>query len=367
MEEYKEKFLATFEKFIKEIYKVNKTKDIEKILKAFSKFDVTKLSKKYFLNMEKYSEKILEMDDSMFTTSIILLPGIDLSKIWTTLNSDKKQRFFVYIKMLYILSEVLLKENEQHVHNQEDTSSISHTDDSNNNSSSTFDPYEGVGDDTGYDVETMFNNVKKYDQSGKPSFENIAELVGLDKMLDLEDLTNQLKNMDGDAIDEATKNIQGMMGGNMDDKTMSAITGMLGSISNELKTVDMKSGNIFENLSSIANVVADKMKPQIDSGEIDVKNLWQSTRSLASKCQENDGNTSGVNPMEILSSMVDSQMGPLEDNSNKISENVNEDLNNISDDEYKQILDGMGLGHVDVSTLDAPTLNMLQQIKNGTN
>ena len=367
MEEYKEKFLTTFEKFIKEVYKVYKTKDTEKVLKAFNKFDVMKLSSKYFSNMEKYSEQILEMNDSMFSKSVILLPGIDLSKVWPLLNSEKKKRFFVYVKMLYILSEVLSKENsllslQQSSENNTEVATIDQTDSSNNQSSSTFDPYEGVGENTGYDVETMYNNVDKFKQSNGPDIGNIAELVGLDKMLDLDDLTNQLKNMDGDAIDEATKNIQGMMGGNMDDQTMSAITSMLGSISSELKTVDMKSGNIFDNLSNIANVVADKMKPQIDSGEIDIKNLWKSTKSLASKCKEDSGNGSGVNPMEILSNMVDNHMGET------VTQPADENTNNeFSTDEYKQILESMGLGHVDVNTLDASTLSMLQQIRNGTN
>lgn len=347
MANYKNKFSETLEKFIKEMDKICPSKDIDKIKKYYKKLDMKKIMKKYLENMEVHKDKIAAGDVTMFEEDVIVLPGINIKDVWNQMNDKQHNKMFVYLKMLYILSEICVSEDSA-TSGSNDTETISTIADSSEltiepveeptlesnqelnrksnedenedlveTKSLEFNPFEGVGGNAGgnagggYDVKGMFDSVGEY-KIEKPGLGSMANLIGADKLLNLDELTDQLKNMDKKDIDEATLNIQNLMGSNMDDKTSKAIGDMLGSISSELKTRNLKEGNLFDNLTSIANTVAEGMRPKIDRGELDVKDLWSSTQNLANKCKEEVGGAGlglpgGLDPMSFLSNMVQNQ------------------------------------------------------------
>lgn len=243
------------------------------------------------------------------------------------MNERQHNKIFVYLKMMYILSEICVngdgsssdsKSRTESKSESVDRETISVTSESNTEDTAKqneekpleFNPFEGVGGDAKeYGVKGMFDAVGEY-KTEKPGLSSMANLIGADKLLNLEELTDQLKNMDKKDIDEATQNIQKLMGSNMDQKTSHAIRDMLGSISSELKTRNLKEGNLFDNLTSIANTVAEGMRPKIDRGELDVKDLWASTQNLADRCKEEVGGAGlpgGLNPMDFFSGMVGNQ------------------------------------------------------------
>lgn len=304
MEEYNDKFLKAFKKLLHEMQKVDDSKGISKLLKIFNKLDVNKLAIKYYDEMSKFSDQIMSLDKSMYNQSVMLPSGINLSEFINKVDDEVSKRLMSYVKIMLILSEIITKQLKiQKIAKMK--AKAESTTESDKKSEIVFNPYEGIGGDKEYGVDEMFNGVELKVPDATPNFSTLAELVGLDKMVDLEKLTEELQNMNESSIDEATNNIKNMMGGNIDDNTTKTITSMLASISKELKTKDLKSGNIFDNLSEIANVVAEKMKPDVDNGNLDVKKLWDSTKQLATKCK--DGDTDGFNPMEMLSEIVGKQ------------------------------------------------------------
>jgi hypothetical protein len=363
MEDYKKQFVSTLKKFMTDLQSTKSSKGIDKVLTVFDKLDPVKVSKKVYKNISKYSEKIKAKDDSLFNESVVVLPDVDVTDFWSHASKNKKDKFWVYLNMLLILSELLVKNLN--------TKNTSNNSKNNTQNVESFNPYEGVGNDNNeeYGVDDMFTGVDKLDPSKvAPSLTNLAGLVGLDKMLNLDELTKQLQNMDENDIDEATKNINSMLGDNIDESTTSTISEMLSSISKELKNNDMKSGNLFENLSNIANVVADKMQTKINSGDVNVADLWASTKTLASKCKT--GSNDSVNPVEFLSGMMEKQYGismgqdVKNDNENVVANNMTNDMpNDMTNDDYQKVLQNMGLTNIDVTKLDDATKTMLEHMK----
>jgi len=309
MDDYKSKFLKAFKKLLTDMRKFEDSKSIEKMLKVFDKLDTKKLAAKYYEKMKEYSDDIMNLNLKMYDNDVQLPSGIKLSKFMNNLPDDKLQhKYMSYVKLIFILSEIINKE-----------SNIVQSE-SNASESQEFNPYEGIGGDKEFGVDEMFNGVDELKVEGTPGFGSLAKLVGIDKMMDLDKLTEELQNMDEEQVSNATENIKNMMGGNIDDKTSQTITNMLNSISSELKNKDLKNGNIFDNLSDIASIVANKMKPDVENGNVDVKSLWESTRKLASKCKsdvEDELGANGINPLDLLSDMVGKEFDKPDQNLNK--------------------------------------------------
>ena len=345
--EYKEKFMHTLEKFLKELYKASKDEELKKILTMFNDFNVDKLVKKFYSKIEKHGEKITNMDDTMFTKSVTILPGLNLSNVWGTLSDPHKKKVQIYLKMLFIQGEIILKGTEAVNTPNNDEQVVSGE---TSISSSNFNPYEGVGgNDEEYDTSAMYNNVEHVKPSDTPNWSSMAELVGLNKFIDLDNLTEQLSNMDDASIDDAVTNIKGMLGSDVNNETMGALTNMIGEISSELKTCNLKDGDIFNNLTNIASIVAEKMKPSIEKGNITVQDLWHSTKNLATQCSDNvDDNV--PNPINMLSNIIESHISKAE----------NGEVYNPEFD-YSKILKEMGLDNIDTKNLDQQTLQMIKQ------
>ena len=130
-------------------------------------------------------------------------------------------------------------------------------------------------------------------------------MVGIDKMLNLGELTEQLKNMKKEDIDEATNSIKCLLGN--DDNTSNLVSDMLMNIQDELKKENISNGNPLDNIVKIAESVASKMKPKMDEDGVDMNKLWQSTQNLANQCANENGNSlfgNGNNPFDLKKSVT---------------------------------------------------------------
>lgn len=321
MEEYNTRFKETLHKFVKEVHKVAKSKNTEKILSVFHKLKMDKTQEKILTNIGPYSDQIKNRDEKMFDNKIILIPGINLNTVWKKMSDSQKTKCWLYLKILYILSEICTTNvstmgdkilqtdtnvaSETTTDNTETESSnknVEETDTENNDSSLKFNPYEGIGNNNEkYNVQDMFSGVEKLGNVEKPSLDSLVKTFGVDKFAELEKLQDQLKNMNDGDIESATQNIQSLMGDNVDKNTLNTL---LTNVANELKNTDMSKGNIFENLSNIAENVTKNMRTKIDNNEIDIKSLYKSTNDLASKCT---GGNPNMNPMSLIKTMIEAE------------------------------------------------------------
>jgi hypothetical protein len=279
---------------------------IKNILDIYDKLDIAKVIFRVYHLLKDHEVYINNKDETLFQKDFVILPEINLSSSWDKLVKGQKEKLWTYMKILLIESEILVnckKDDPETVSNQTDTQAITTT----TQQSSDFNPYMGIApsaSDGKYGVDEMFSVVPTFEDD-KPDgggIDTIASMVGLDKMINLDDLTNQLKNMKKEDIENATNNIKGLLGSTIDDKTTSLITDMLSNISEELQKGDLSNGNPIKNILNVAESVACKMKPKINPN--DLSQLLNSTQTFANQCKDKKGNPifsdKKMNPFSLL-------------------------------------------------------------------
>jgi len=147
------------------------------------------------------------------------------------------------------------------------------------------DPIEGVGSNEPISVDDFKHNLSIANR-------NVGSVNPINMILDklgiknLSEITDELKNIDKNKVNIATDDMKKLLGIS-DDNTGNFISNMISSIADELKNTDLEKGNPMDEFMSIAEKVAMKMKPEIESGKVDMGALLNSTQSLASKMNTN--------------------------------------------------------------------------------
>lgn len=353
MEIHYSNFVTTFYKFIGDINRYVPTNGTKKSFEEFHKFDMAKLIFRTFHLLNDNITNINNKNELLFEKPFILLPDVDISSIWPNLIKGQKDKTWTYLNILQIESELLMNHTtqSQSITEQQDIT-LSQTEVNDDQSlamvhidaettSTTepvpeeFNPYVGIGctNNTLYGVNEMFSALPTEDenQSCGPGIETIAKMIGLNKLVNFEELSEQLKNMKKEDIDNATNGIKGLLGDNIDEKTSALFKTMLTDISEEMKSTELGKGDPFKNLMNIAETVAGKMKPTIEKDNIDISQLINSTQVFANQCKDKDGKPifdGKMNPFSLLSQFVgNSAQGDL--NQEQCMAQCNAMLNNM--------------------------------------
>ena len=301
METHYNNFITTFYKFISDLDRYSPNGGTKLALIEFDKYDIAKLIFRTYHLLKDNIQHITNKSDVLFTSEFVMLPGVDLKLIWPNLIKGQKEKVWTYLSILQIESELLM----------EHTKDIKTTPvEQPNEDSVQFNPYVGVGgNNSGYGVNEMFSALPKDDeiQSSGPGIETIAKMIGLNKLVNFDELADQLKNMKKEDIESATNNIKELLGNNVDEKTSELFKTMLTDISEEMKNTNLDKGDPFANLLKISENVAMKMKPNIEKNNIDVSQLISSTQVFANQCKDTNGKPlfeGKVNPFSLLASFT---------------------------------------------------------------
>ena len=109
------------------------------------------------------------------------------------------------------------------------------------------------------------------------NLQNLGDIKNLEKLIDMKKFSEDIKNINNDEIAEATGNIKKLLGKNADEKTSNLLSDMLDSITNELQGNNISEGDPISNIMKVAETVANKMKPRIESENINLQNVVQSS------------------------------------------------------------------------------------------
>ena len=390
MEKHYEEFVKNLYKFISDLNRYTKDEGTKKILEVFDKLDMGKVMLRYLNTLREDEENIKSRNEDVFKKDVIIFPGVNLKNLWTQLSDKQKEKVWTYLQILYIQSELVLNFKESVSDNTNKNKTITtmiddvkeHTDDNKqivvkedeqdefNNLG--FNPFVGIGGDSGqgFTCEQMYSGLDNLedDQPSTPGLGALAGMFGVDKMINIEELSNQLKNMDKEEIDKATNNIKSLLGTEEDENTTRLISDMLTNITDELKKDDISKGNPLDNIIKIAETVASKMKPKLDENNIDMQNLWNSTQSLATQCKDEEGNElfSGANnPFNMLNQMMGMAQNMNDGNPNGQPMNEQDMMKNASN-----MLNGMGLNmnNMDFNNMNLGNFdlgNMMNQMSQG--
>jgi hypothetical protein len=341
MEQHYKNFISTFYQFISDLNRYSQNPGTQKALDIYNNLDMAKVIFRTYHLMNDSLQKIQSKDDTLFKNPFVLLPDVDISVYWPTLIKGQREKIWTYLNILYLETEFLM--NKKEPVQQTPTSSEQQVAETK---AVDFNPFVGINGDNNVEsvsVDSMLSSIPTTDESSSsgPGIESIAKAIGLNKMINIDDLTNQLKNMKKEDIDVATNNIKELLGNNVDEKTSGLITDMLTNISTEMKKNELSQGDPFKNLLNVAEIVASKMKPKIEENNIDVAQLINSTQLFASQCKDNTGKpifNDKMNPFTLLNQLTSGGQGTLNE------EQCAQQCNNM--------LKNMGLNNIDVNNLN---------------
>lgn len=355
------RFVSNLQQFISDIHRYVPNKGCEKFLEVFTKLDMNRILIKYLNTMRDVEDKLNAKDESIFSSKLVVVPGVDLNELWPQLKSGQKRKVWTYLQILFVHAELIAKcttqgstESTQQskkdllINNiyegvKEQVEQENKTEEGEEKKE-VFNPYIGIGTDgSDYTVEDIVAGKDSLPEDGpaRPGLGSLMNTLGLDKMLNIDELKEQLQNMSKDDIEEATKNIKGLFGDNIDDAgTTNLINSMLTSIQDELKNNDLSEGNPFDNIMKVAESVATKIKPQMK--DEDAQKIFASTQNLANKYQIDGDN---ANPFDMMNQLL----GQSGNNPQQLMQNCN------------SMLQQMG---IDPSAIQNPNSNQRKTPKN---
>jgi hypothetical protein len=146
----------------------------------------------------------------------------------------------------------------------------------------------------------------------------VLSQLGIDKMVDMDKLNDQLKNMNEDEIQDVTKNITEILGANNDDDVKEVCSTLVRNIVDNLKENGIS--NMIETLSSISKNVGDKIDPnKMKKTAASMNTFMQNSESHLRNLKDENGNNIGDKifktmgkPLELAKYMSEMNAGGIE-------------------------------------------------------
>ena len=168
-----------------------------------------------------------------------------------------------------------------------------------------------------YDVDTMFKNVDSIQAPTGDLMENLFDMSGIEKLVDINQLNEQLKNVKQEDIDEATKSITKMLGAEDDNDVAEVCERLVGGIVEDLKeNADKGIQGMLETAKKVSQTVGQQIDRTKMGKTVDkLANFMKDGESNLKNLTDKKGNPIGEQLMESLK-------GPLE-MAQKMSKNKN--------------------------------------------
>lgn len=245
---------------------------------------------------------------------ITIIPSIDLGLVVKHFTQDELDKFWSYMYMLYISAVGMILEANEHKKEGKVWSIIPAMRERVTKAGlmmngKIFNPFVGMQGESGnYSMETMFENVDEYKQTG-PSIEDMMKLSGFDKLVDVSQLKEQLGNVQQEDIGETTKTITKMLGAEEDQDINEVCSTLIEGIFSEFKAnPNANIGNLFE--------MTGKMRDKIDNKKMEktatqliqfVKNGEDTLKNMT----DDNGNPIGEELFNSLKMLTGSQQGSM--------------------------------------------------------
>ncbi len=292
---------------------------------------------------------------------VTILPGIDLEEAYKYFNDPSKSNLWKYLGVIYYASVKMIYSANNNVNNEialmcnnigeniSENEIMEEVFEKLPNSklfkkSDQFNPFVGVESELNgnFGVDELTSGPQTLSSGAAPGIDSMIQMLGIDKMLNFDQLTEQLKNIDPKDIDDATENIKKLLGGNVDEGTSDMISTMLHDITDELRKDDFtKNGSPVNSIFKIAENVAKNMMPKFDAQKIDMNKIWQSTQNLAKNYTDQNGQKvfdGDNNPLAMLTGIMEKQMNMIKNNP---PTNHNQTHNEMMK-EYQDVMKKMG-------------------------
>lgn len=345
MEKQCEQFIGTLYKFVSDLDRYHSTSGTRDFISNFKSLNMNKVILRFYKMTDSNIELIKNKDNSLFDSEFMIFPDVDLKYFWQVLTEGQKKKIWIYLNILYTMCDMILYiKNDKKIANKLEKKSNTDVVDKE---LVKFDPYVGVGtDNPDYDVDEMLTvEYSKNVETEQPGIGSMMNMFGLSNMLDLNKIRDQLKHMSDEDITSATDKINDMLENN-DPQTTQLITSILQNINETLNDENIKpSSNPLNDISGIAENVINKLKPEVEKGNIDLSKLIKPIQKMASNAGKNNMFPGGFNPFSLINKFMG--QGSAE----------------MSQEEYmnscKQMCDEMGIKEDDLANMNPSTIQKI--------
>lgn len=238
---------------------------------------------------------------------VTIIPSIDFGLVTKNMSENELNELWGYLYMLYISAVGMILEANEHKKEgnvwekipemREKVTKMGLMKDGK-----IFNPFVGLHTESGnYDVETMFSNVDKTAPTG-PSMEDMMKLTGVDKLIDIGQLKDQLNNVKEEDISDATKNITKLIGAEGDQDVDDVCSTLVEEIVKELKAnPDAGFQNLFDITGKITGNLGNKLdKQKMAKTATKLMSFLQNGESNLKKMTDDQGNPIGEQIMKSL-------------------------------------------------------------------
>lgn len=309
MDKYYEKFIVALNDFVSDLNRYYPNEGCENFIQVFDKLQMGKVIMKYLTIMRPNKTALKAHDETLFDNDFVILPEINMYLIWPNLTTAQKSKTWKNLNILFILSELLMTNAEKE--NQKETKVETTDDDITKNSKIGFNPYLGIMPDNPnpeFTVESLFSGPETL-PGDEPDDKEPGMMGGIGDMFNMRKWANEIKNLTPESIDEATKNLVDMLGPGNNSQ---AFTCLIDNINKHLKNTDISKGNPIKNLKEIANMVSGDLKNKMESGELDLANMMESTADVTKNFTANLNGTDSAlkHPLKMFSGIFDQLNNP---------------------------------------------------------
>lgn len=289
-----------------------------------SDYDQGRIIKKIYRVLTQYLTKLHPVPDKeLFSlkndegATVTIIPGIDMQIVTKIMSDEEMEKLWDHMYMMYISSVVMITEINKHKRNgtvwevlpkmrERVIKSGMFSQDSK-----LFNPFIGIMPETQhdskteYDVTTMFESVDKFDTPSGPSLNDMLNMPGMDKMFNVDQLSDQLRNVKPEEIEDATKNITKLLGAEDDPDVKEVCSTLVDGIVEEFKNGE---GGI-QGMAKIAETVSNKVGKNIDK-----KKMQKTANQLNMFLKDSEKNLKNMkdgNGNPIGEQIMDTLKGPL--------------------------------------------------------
>jgi hypothetical protein len=279
------------------------TETTQNILSKYPKINTARIIKRYHGIMNPVKGKLTNRDVTIFSKPLFIIPEFNISFFWENLPEDKKNNVWEKLSRLLIYSNIIIDSTprEQRVGEQNSTSMSKQL--VKKGQTKEVNPFVGIGENN---TDISVSSLQKEVESGKVDGNPIMK--ALKNKLNIDELSNQLKNVDKDSISQMTEEVRKIITPNVDDPQVSGLIGeMLTNIGDELKNSDLSNGNLFETMLQIAEKMSTKLANDASSNKCSPEKLLASTQSI----MKSIGMPENMNPVEMMSGNDPSMLAGL--------------------------------------------------------
>ena len=272
-----------------------------------------KIIKKVYKTLRDNLTLLRDKDGALFTVKdsdnkiMTIIPGIDIGLIYKNFEEEEKAKFWQFMYLMFISSvKMIHSANETKMHTGKNKEIFEHIESMEKELTRTgltvrgmaFNPFvglDGVSSKDEFGVNELYSgDVPKQAPMGIPGVDinMVLQQLGIQNVVDIDKINDQLKNITEAEIQDATQNITNIIGASDDPDVADVCNTLVRSIVENLKENGIS--DMMGTLQSISQSVGDKIDPtKMQKTANTMNGFMQNSESQLRNMKDESGNNIG--------------------------------------------------------------------------